>query len=78
MVYTLSFFPSKCSLFHKSNIFGSCIIHILYIGCAEIKNNNSGARRLKTLIAVHLVQILVVTVSLSLVGSRTPGIGHLD
>jgi len=30
------FFPSKCSLFHNSNIFGSFIIHILYIGCAKI------------------------------------------
>jgi len=32
MVYTLRFFfSSKCSLLHNSNIFGSCIIHILYI-----------------------------------------------
>jgi len=31
MVYTLRFFSSKCSLFHNFNIFGSCIIHILYI-----------------------------------------------
>jgi len=38
MVYTLRFFPSsKCSLFHNSNVFGSCIIHILYAGCAKIK-----------------------------------------
>jgi len=38
MVYTLRFFfTSKCSLFHNSNIFGSCIIHILYTGCAKIK-----------------------------------------
>jgi len=30
MVYTLRFFlSSKCSLFHNSNVFGSCIIHIL-------------------------------------------------
>ena len=37
MVYTLRFFPSsKCSLFHNSNVFGSCIIHILYTGCAKI------------------------------------------
>jgi len=34
-------------LFHKSNVFGSCIIHILYTGCAKIKKNNSGARSLK-------------------------------
>jgi len=48
MVYTLRFFfSSECSLFHNSNIFGSCIIHILYTGCAEIKKNNSGAKRLK-------------------------------
>ena len=31
------FFPFKISLFHNSNLFGSCIIHILYIGCAKIK-----------------------------------------
>jgi len=36
MVYTL-LFSSKCSLFHNSNTFGSCIIHILYTGCAKIK-----------------------------------------
>jgi len=30
-------FSSKCSLFHNSNIFGSCIIQILYTGCAKIK-----------------------------------------
>ena len=46
MVYILRFFSSsKCSLFHNSNVFGSCIIHILYTGCAKIKNN-SGAKRL--------------------------------
>ena len=41
MVYTLLFSSSKCSLFHNSNVFGSCIIHILYTGCAKIKRNNS-------------------------------------
>jgi len=46
MVYTLRFFSSKYSLFHNSNVFGSCIIHILYTECAKIKNNNSGAKRL--------------------------------
>ena len=30
----------KCNLFHNSNVFGSCIIHILYTGCAKIKNIN--------------------------------------
>jgi len=47
MVYTLHFFSSKFSLFHNSNVFGSCVIHILYTGCAKIKKNNSGAKRLK-------------------------------
>ena len=37
MVYTLRFFfASKCSLFHNSNVFGSCIIHILYIYSTNI------------------------------------------
>ena len=40
------FFFSKCSLFHNSNLFGSCFIHILYTGCANIKTNNSGAKML--------------------------------
>ena len=37
MLYTLRFFSSKCSLFHNANLFGSCIIHILYTECAKIK-----------------------------------------
>ena len=35
-IYSPFFFSSKCSLFHNSNVFGSCIIHVLYIGCAKI------------------------------------------
>jgi len=35
-IYSPFFFSSKCSLFHNSNIFGSCFIHILYTGCAKI------------------------------------------
>ena len=46
-LYCQFFFSSKCSLFHNANFFGSCIIHILYIGCAKIeKKNNSGAKGL--------------------------------
>ena len=30
------FSSSKCSLFHNSSVFGSCINHILYTGCAKI------------------------------------------
>ena len=33
-------------MFHNSNLFGSCIVHILYTRCAKIKKNNSGAKRL--------------------------------
>jgi len=36
-IYSSFFPPSKCSLFHNSNVFCSCIIHILYTGCAKIK-----------------------------------------
>jgi hypothetical protein len=32
------FFSSKCRLFHNATFFGSCIIHILNTGCAEILN----------------------------------------
>ena len=35
-IYSL-FFSSKYSLFHNSNVFGSCIIHILYTEYAKIK-----------------------------------------
>ena len=38
MVYIVRFFlSSKCSLFHNSNVFGSCIIHILYTGVLKFK-----------------------------------------
>ena len=37
MVYTLRFFSSKFILFHNSNVFGSCIIHILYTGVLKFK-----------------------------------------
>ena len=37
-LYSPFFFSSKCSLFHNANLFGSCIIHILYTGCVKIKN----------------------------------------
>ena len=36
-LYSPFFFSSKCSLFHNANLFGSCIIHIFYTGCAKIK-----------------------------------------
>ena len=45
MLYTLRFFSSKCSLFHNANFFGSCIIHILYTGCAEIKKKKFRRQR---------------------------------
>ena len=36
MVYTQRFF-FKCSLFHNSNLFGPCIIHVLYTGVLKLK-----------------------------------------
>ena len=36
-IYSPFIFSSNCSLFHNSNLFGSCIIHILYAGFAKIK-----------------------------------------
>ena len=56
MVYNLRvFFSSKCSLFHNSNVFDSCIIHILYTGRAKIKKkNNSGAKRLNDILLLSV------------------------
>ena len=36
MVYTIRFFSSNCSLFHNCKVFGSCIIHILFIYSTNI------------------------------------------
>jgi hypothetical protein len=36
MLNTLRFFLFKMQ-FHDANLFGSCIIHILYKECAQIK-----------------------------------------
>jgi len=47
------FSSSKCNLFHNSNVFGSCFIRILYTGCAKMKKNNSGAKRLNNLVGVR-------------------------
>ena len=38
------FSSSKCCLFHNATFFGSCVVHILYTGCAKIKKKNSGAK----------------------------------
>ena len=40
---------SKCSLFHNANVFGSCIIHILYTGCAKIKKKFQYQKLINTL-----------------------------
>ena len=59
MLYTLHFFSSKYSLFHNPNLFGSCIIHILYTEYAKIKKkNNSGAKG-----SITKINILRYTVS---------------
>ena len=52
MVYTVRFFLFKMQ-FHSCNVFGSCIIHILYTGCAKIKKNNSFVKRLRKLAFVR-------------------------
>ena len=63
-LYSPFFFSSKCSWFHNANLFGSCIIHILYTECAKIKKNNSGAKGL-ICTALRLVYSVVSTVDTS-------------
>jgi hypothetical protein len=53
MVYTLRFISLQNAVFfHISKVFGSCIIHILYKEYDKIKKNNSGAKRLNTVIDI--------------------------
>ena len=61
-LYSLFFFSSKCSLFHNANLFGSCIIHILYTGCAETKKKKkkSGAKGLTTYITLCMYNVETV------------------
>jgi len=54
-IYCPFFSSSKCSLFHNSNVFGACIIHILYTDVLKFKKNNSGAKSLK--ISVKFMEI---------------------
>ena len=63
-LYSPFFSSSKCSLFHNVNFFGSCIIHILYTLCAEIKKNNSGAKGLTKNSATGTIYFLRLTIAL--------------
>ena len=45
-LYSPFFSLQNAVCFIMLNLFGSCIIHILYTGCAEIKKNNSSAKGL--------------------------------
>ena len=45
-LYSPFFSLQNAVCFHNANLFGSCIIHILFTGCAKIKKNNSGAKGL--------------------------------
>ena len=65
MVYTLRFSPSKRSLFHNSNVFGSCIIHILYTECAKILKNNSGSKRSNGSLSVFPVFLVIFVSNIS-------------
>ena len=48
-IISVFFLSSKCSLFHTSNVFGSCIIHTFIQVCQNFKKNNSGAKKLSHL-----------------------------
>ena len=45
------FFSSKCSLFHNANLFGSCIIHILYTGVLKLKKKKFRRQRVNPISA---------------------------
>jgi len=55
-IYSPSFFcSSKCSLFHNSKVFGSCIIQILYTGCAKTKKKKFRRQKLKSYLHRHKI-----------------------
>jgi len=56
-----SFFSSKCSLFHNSNVFVSCIIHILYTGCVHIKKKISRRQKVKIRWFEFNMQLIIYT-----------------
>jgi len=60
VMYSLFFFSSKCSLFRNSNVFSSCIIHILCTDVLKLKENNSGAKRLKCSLLVQFILLINV------------------
>ena len=66
MLYTLRFFSSKCSLFYNANLFGFCIIHILYKECAKIKRNIFRRQMVKT--PLRRVSITVYRAGTKLLG----------
>jgi len=74
MVYTQFFFSSKWILFHNSNVFGSCIIHILYTGVLKLKKNSSGVKSLiysfhcyhASLLSISLYSSLIMQVQLKI------------
>ena len=58
MIYTLRFFLFKMQIVSYSNVFGFCIINILYTGCAKIKKNNSGAKRLTKVYWLRAIAVI--------------------
>jgi len=65
-------------LFHNANLFGSCIIHILYTECAKIKKNNSGAKGLTTVMYRNINRFLDVIsyVTAACITERTARYGY--
>jgi len=64
-IYSPFFFlSSKCSLFRNSNIFGSCIIHILYTGCAKIKKKIRRQMVKKLPVPTKRVTVIVIKAKL--------------
>ena len=61
MWYIFSVFSfSKCNLFHTSKVFGSCIIHILYAGCAKIKKKKNPAPKGYNMLHIAHIKFTVV------------------
>ena len=52
-LYSPVFFSLQNAVFHNSNLFGSCIIHILYTECAKIKKKKFRQQRVNPCISQY-------------------------
>jgi hypothetical protein len=70
VLHNLRFFSSKCRLFHNATLFGSCFIHILNTGCAQIWKKNFRRQRVKKLQILHFTSQYMLSLLMFVVQNK--------